>query len=241
MTAKKTSKNKSSKSDKEYTFDELKALYLKKFNKEPRGNWKDKRLKEELGILKKKKPKKRKAKVPDGMPSIMGRPKSFNTVEELEEAIERYFRSCWEPVMRTVLYPNIKAQIDNGTMKREDLKSEHYYTEQAVDANDQPVFRQVEPYMITGLALELNLDRRTLINYSRDSKFFPAIKKAKTIIEDYTSRELFRSSNVTGIIFNLKNNWGWKDKKEIESKVNLRDVSNMSDEELVELAEQSDE
>lgn len=30
-----------------------------------------------------------------------------------------------------------------------------------------------EPYTITGLALALELDRRSLVNYSKDDEFFP--------------------------------------------------------------------
>jgi len=57
------------------------------------------------------------------------------------------------------------------------------------------------------------MDRRTLLNYSKDDKFFPTIKKAKRKIEAYLEEKLVTDGG-TGIIFNLKNNYGWKDKQE---------------------------
>lgn len=74
------------------------------------------------------------------------------------------------------------------------------------------------PYTITGLALALDLDRKSLLNYSEDDKFFHTIKKAKEKVEAYAEERLYES-NVTGVIFNLKNNFGWKDKTEVENNI----------------------
>lgn len=78
-----------------------------------------------------------------------------------------------------------------------------------------------EPYTITGLALALDVDRKTILNYQNKEQFFPTIKKAKLRIENYLEKHLITENSVTGIIFNLKNNYNWKDKQEIESKINL--------------------
>ena len=40
-----------------------------------------------------------------------------------------------------------------------------------------------EPYTITWLSLSLDLDRKSIINYSKDSEFFHNIKKAKSKVE----------------------------------------------------------
>jgi len=73
-----------------------------------------------------------------------------------------------------------------------------------------------DPYTITGLALALDLDRKSIINYSKDSEFFHTIKKAKSKVEDYLEKKLLTGNSATGIIFNLKNNFEWKDKQEVE-------------------------
>lgn len=71
-----------------------------------------------------------------------------------------------------------------------------------------------KPYTITGLGLALDMSRQDLINYSKKEKFFDTIKKAKMRVENYLEERLINDSSATGIIFNLKNNYGWKDKQE---------------------------
>ena len=72
------------------------------------------------------------------------------------------------------------------------------------------------PYTMSGLAYALDMDRRTLLNYSSRSEFILTIKKARDRIQQYAEERLF-GNNVTGVIFNLKNNFGWEDKKQVES------------------------
>lgn len=71
-----------------------------------------------------------------------------------------------------------------------------------------------EPYTVTGLALALDMSRQDLINYSKKSEFFDTIKRAKMKVEVYLEKRLIIDSSTTGIIFNLKNNYGWRDKQE---------------------------
>ena len=71
-----------------------------------------------------------------------------------------------------------------------------------------------KPYTITGLGLALDMSRQDLINYSKKEKFFDTIKRAKMRVENYLEERLINDSSATGIIFNLKNNYGWKDKQE---------------------------
>lgn len=84
-------------------------------------------------------------------------------------------------------------------------KIDKYFEE--CDKND-------EPYTITGLGLALDMSRQDLINYSKKEEFFDTIKKAKLRVENYLEKHLIMDSSATGIIFNLKNNYGWKDKQE---------------------------
>lgn len=68
---------------------------------------------------------------------------------------------------------------------------------------------------MSGLALALEVDRKTILNYSNKDEYFPTIRQARAIIEDNLEKNLYGNS-VTGLIFNLKNNFGWSDKQEIE-------------------------
>ncbi len=83
--------------------------------------------------------------------------------------------------------------------------------------------REYLPTM-SGLALSLDVDRKTVLNYSKNEEYFPTIRKAKAKIESFIETRLY-GNNVTGCIFNLKNNFDWKDKQEIETKDTTQDVS----------------
>lgn len=86
--------------------------------------------------------------------------------------------------------------------------------EEKIDKYFKECDKNGEPYTITGLGLALNMSRQDLINYSKKEEFFDTIKKAKSRVENYLEKKLITNSNSTGIIFNLKNNYGWKDKQE---------------------------
>ena len=68
---------------------------------------------------------------------------------------------------------------------------------------------------MSGLAYHLDMDRKSLLTYSKSDKFLPTIKKARDKVGIALEQRLY-SNNVAGIIFNLKNNFDWKDKKETE-------------------------
>ena len=127
-----------------------------------------------------------------------GRPKKY-TKKSLREAIEGYFRS----ISRTV-----PVRDDAGTIIRND------------DGEDIRVVQFVVPPSITGLCLHLGIDRSTWQNYA-DADKHPELtgicQGARTHIEAYLEQELLtREKSVQGIIFNLQNNYGWKQRQEVE-------------------------
>ena len=67
---------------------------------------------------------------------------------------------------------------------------------------------------VTGLALSLETTRRTLLDYQVKDEYAHAIKMAKVRIEAGIEQHLLRGRNAAGAIFNLKNNFGWKDQVE---------------------------
>lgn len=73
-----------------------------------------------------------------------------------------------------------------------------------------------KPYTMTGLAISLGIDRITLINYGKRDLFSTLIKNAKARVEEQLEESLYRLGNNSGVIFNLKNNYGWVDKQEQE-------------------------
>jgi hypothetical protein len=80
-----------------------------------------------------------------------------------------------------------------------------------------------KPYTITGLCLYLDICRDTLIEYEKREEFIDTIKRAKNKVENYVEENsLMGKLNPTVSIFNLKNNFGWKDKTEIETNQNIK-------------------
>lgn len=150
-----------------------------------------------------------------------GRPKKFESVEELDKLIKAYFDSCFEPVYRQVVLPQYR-----GKPMRE-LTQEAFTYEAVLNPDGTQKVKQIEPLTITGLALALGTTRETLLrfesgDYDSDESalkmrnFSDTIKAAKQKIENYVERQLFRDKNVTGVIFNLKNNYAWKDEQHID-------------------------
>lgn len=74
--------------------------------------------------------------------------------------------------------------------------------------------RGTQPF-ITELAYHLDTSRETLVNYEEKNEYFDTIKKAKLRCELAIEKRLNEGkSQVAGLIFNLKNNYGWRDRTE---------------------------
>lgn len=103
-------------------------------------------------------------------------------------------------------------------MARPKLYTDVEKLQKDVDAYFKMCDKQEKPYTMSGLALALNMDRKTLYNYSQNDDFFPTIKKAKQRVEaQLEENALMNRYNPTFTIFNLKNNFDWKDKMEVEA------------------------
>lgn len=73
-----------------------------------------------------------------------------------------------------------------------------------------------KPYTISGLAYFLGTNRQTLLNYEQKDEFFDTIRAAKARIEMFVEESLWTPKIATGVMFNLKNNFGWVDKSELD-------------------------
>ena len=90
-----------------------------------------------------------------------------------------------------------------------------------------------KPYTMSGLAYYLGIDRKTLLNYSKNEEYFHTIKKARDKVQmQLEENALSNKANPTFTIFNLKNNFDWKDKIEQTndslSEIN-KNISNIAD------------
>lgn len=88
--------------------------------------------------------------------------------------------------------------------------------------------RQERPYTVSGLAFAVGMTRDQLIKYQERPEFMDTIKYAKQKVAVYVEEQLYRKSgSVTGIIFSLKNNFGWKDTIEnVNKNLDLNELLN---------------
>ena len=82
------------------------------------------------------------------------------------------------------------------------------------------------PYTMYGLALALNIDRGTLLNYSKNdapqddqgNTYFSTISRARLRVKNYAERRLFDKDGIGGAKFSLINNArsdGWAERQEV--------------------------
>ena len=128
----------------------------------------------------------------------------YKTPGEMQAVIDQYFDDC--------LY-NRRCAADSD----------------AYEKNRTTVTDDCHP-TISGLAVTLGMSRMALLNYESREEFIDTVKKAKSRVEAYVEQRLFYGQPV-GCIFNLKNNFGWKDKTEQELSGSL-DLQNLTDEQL---------
>jgi hypothetical protein len=128
----------------------------------------------------------------------VGRPLKFPTPEILNKKIREYFVSCWSQKLDMFGNPIFKKDA-NGKK------------------TDQPVLTQHRPYTITGLALALGTSREVLLNYKERDEYTDSIKKALETCHNFAEEQLYVGKNPAGVIFNLKNNYKWKDESKIET------------------------
>jgi len=72
--------------------------------------------------------------------------------------------------------------------------------------------QEIKP-TISGIALSLDIDTETLRNYGKRDKFFGIVKRARQRVEIILEQRLYDPA-CTGSIFNLKCNFGWREKGE---------------------------
>ena len=128
----------------------------------------------------------------------VGRPKKY-TKKGLEKAVEGYFAS----ISRTV-----DARDEDGEPMLNDAGEAIRVTQ------------YVRPPSVGGLCLYLGIDRSTWQNYA-DRELHPEFQEitayARMCMEAYLEEQLLtREKNVQGLIFNLQNNYGWREKREVE-------------------------
>lgn len=129
-----------------------------------------------------------------------GKPKRWQTVEELQSDIDDYFQQCDEN-KRMMFVKSMGEEIEVS----------------------MPL-----PYTIEGLAEALDSDRKTILNYEKQEgyeEYFHTIKRAKNKIQrNKVERGLMGVAPASTTIFDLKNNHDYVDETYVQNKVSLFDA-----------------
>ena len=123
-----------------------------------------------------------------------GRPPKYTSPDEMQRLIDLYFLACKS------------RMLEDGARYLEDLSED-----------DLSIVNDVEGSIptVSGLAYHLGMSTEALRNYEDKDEFLATVKKAKQRVEVFLENRL-HAGQPTGAIFNLKNNFGWKDKLEQE-------------------------
>lgn len=121
----------------------------------------------------------------------VGRPPKWEDPQDLQNCIDAYFDYC-----------------DGFTVMEDVYQGGSWVGQREV--------RRPKPYTVAGLALWLDVDRLTLLRYAEKEEFCNTIRQGKARIEVQLEEKLLTAQS-SGVAFNLKNNFGYKDKSEVEN------------------------
>jgi len=126
-----------------------------------------------------------------------GRPPLYETPEEMQRIIDLYYLAV--------------SQSESVAEEIEILSEE-----------DKATIKSIEDVVpsVSGLAYILDMSTESFRRYgtegyNKDSEFCATVKRAKQRVEMSLEQRLAGNA-VTGSIFSLKNNFGWKDKTETD-------------------------
>lgn len=150
-----------------------------------------------------------------------GREKKY-TAAALERTCEAYFASISyeETVMKSV-----PATDEDGVLLKDDKGHTMYKHIPVITKDGKEAVQTVwiEPPSIMGLCLFLGLHRSTFLRYGdmngddeESERFRNTVTRARGRVEAYNISRLEDKSAARGAIFNLQNNFGWSEKKEVE-------------------------
>lgn len=128
-----------------------------------------------------------------------GQPPYYTNVEDMHKLIEEYFKECEGEYLF-------------------DQNGNHVFNKYG-----EPIVVKSKPPSVAGLALKLGFtNRQSVLNYQNKDEYFDTITRAKLRIEEYNNTRLYDKDGVQGAKFNLTVNYGYVEKKEVQSDINLK-------------------
>lgn len=131
-------------------------------------------------------------------PGRVGRPPKYETAEQLAKGVEKYFAS--------ISMTEDLVDVLTGEPVLSDLR------------RPVQVVRWLAVPSEGALARFLGISSRTWTNYRDNEALAPVVDWAKEIIRDYLVEKLVtrEKGNVNGLVFVLENNYGMREKTEVD-------------------------
>lgn len=146
----------------------------------------------------------------------IGRPKTYETAEQLRRGVERYFASITYERDVVVYRPEIREKDGEDVLVK--------VPEYLLNKDGEPVQETVwlmEP-SIEDLCLSLGVSDTTWGNYMKDETLGPVAQAAKAAIRARLVQLLNTRNSTHGIEFNLQNNFGMAQKVENNGDTTVR-------------------
>lgn len=139
----------------------------------------------------------------------IGRPAKYENAKKLERAVNAYFDSV--SYKKPVIISTPTGEVD----EKGNVRYKTMMLREGEDHTGAPVTvtEYLEPPSVASLTLYLGISRDTWAKYGKKKAFRPVVEQARARIEAYLVGKL-ESRHAQGVIFNLKNNFGWKDRQE---------------------------
>lgn len=141
---------------------------------------------------------------------VAGRPRKYATATAFQNAVNRYF-------LRTSRVVGVTEQVPTG---RFDQHGHMICEERTVKNQLGETATRVEYLQkpsVAAICTEIGISRDTWNEYERREGYDAVCAAAKLEIERYLVERLGSGKGDSGVMFNLKQNYGWKDRMEVEA------------------------
>ena len=145
-----------------------------------------------------------------------GKPRAY-TPEQLAKAVAMYFASITRRV----------AVTEEVATDRRDAYGHVVYEQKPVrNALDEPLYREefLVPPTVLGLCLYLRIHRDTWASYCKDEEYSDTTSYVRGRLQCWREEQLLTRKDIAGIKFDLENNYGYREKQQIQVGGNLEEL-----------------
>lgn len=141
----------------------------------------------------------------------IGRPKKYGSAGALKKAVDAYWESISYRVPAVISTPTGEVDEDGRILYASKLLTEDR------DGIGKPktIVKYLEPPSVAGLLLYLGVSRSTWSEYRHNKALGPVVAYWDARYEAYLVDRLETGKHISGVIFNLEHNFGWKHRQEI--------------------------